>query len=97
MSRARRTLQLGDLVLKHMVRRVHQATVDRTELLEGEEIRAVLGLLEAERRGQDDRDSARAVVGIEFVAVVQGNRGIALIILVGASFFGRFHRLIKRY
>ena len=75
---ARRALELGDLVLEHVGRRVHEARVDRAELREREELLAMLGGLELERRGLEDGRRAGTVVGVELVAVVEGRGGEAL-------------------
>ncbi len=57
---------------------VHEARVDRAELREREELAAMLGRLELERRGLEDRRRAGTVVRVELVAVVERGCGEAL-------------------
>ena len=61
-----------DALLQHVRRRVHDARIDVAELLQREQLRGVLGILENERGGLVDRHRAGAGGGIRLVAVMQG-------------------------
>ena len=64
----------GDALLEDVGRRVHDAGVDVAELLQGEESRGVVGIVEHVGRGLVDRHGARLGCGIDVLAAVDGER-----------------------
>ena len=66
-----RTLQLGNTILKHMSRRIHDSRVDRSELFQRKQIRTVSCVLERERGGGVDGRRSGSVIGIHLVSVMK--------------------------
>ena len=69
-----RALELGEPLLEHRVRRVHDPRVDVAELLEREQVGRVLGAVEDVRRRLVDRHRARVRRGIGLLPAVQRDR-----------------------
>ncbi len=76
-------LQRGDALLDGILRRVHDPRVDVAELLEGKEVRGVLGVLEDIRGGLVDRQGAgtgrrvRLLSGVDLSGLEGPVRGLA--------------------
>ena len=64
--------QRRDALLEDVGGRVHDAGVDVAELLQGEQPRGVVGVVEHVRRGLVDRHGARLGCGVDLLAAVDG-------------------------
>jgi hypothetical protein len=80
-QRRRAAFELRQALLEDVVGRVHQACVDVAELSQGEEVGAVLGVSEAERRGPIYGDGAGLRGGFGNLSCMEG-KGFDVVLFV---------------